>query len=301
MPHEDPPPKTEDNKQAENIPHDERLVENGKTEKMPSWPFKLNLNVGYEENYDSLENVPSPMRKQGYEIYSLWQGDPQSKGLRLFMDKLVWHAMWDHAVSDTTMEVAGDIFGGIYKDADGPYIDARGIIPSRFLTATRMSARDTTESKQHFLQQRRLLYPDLKLVVWYHTHPDLGVFLSGNDRRTKQITYPLWYQVAIVIDPIKKEIGFFYGQKQELKPVSQVYLYQTNRLMDRLHIIEKADGEDDKTSLGGPVPGHKIDPVVGPGKTGGCNCDTMRGGGSRQRSGQESGPAGNRSPDPRRF
>ncbi len=255
---ENTPEKNED-KRIENVNHVKNTADSENCDKSNSLPLKIDLSNlndgernppkrnksnwidGYEENYDSLENRPSPIRERGYDFSSLWQGDPESKGLRLFMGKDVWDTMCNHAASNT-MEVTGDILGCIFKDADGPYIDASGIIKTRFMKANRTSAQDTAESKQHFLKQRSLArYSNLKLVAWYHTHPNLGVFLSGTDKQTKQITYPLWYQVAIVIDPVKKEIGFFYGQKQELKPVAQVYLYQKNQWMDQWQIIESPD------------------------------------------------------------
>jgi proteasome lid subunit RPN8/RPN11 len=47
---------------------------------------------------------------------------------------------------------------------------------------------------------------------WYHTHPGLGVFMSGTDRQTQKLFFNKPWQVGIVIDPVAKDIGYFYGE-----------------------------------------------------------------------------------------
>jgi 26S proteasome regulatory subunit N11 len=54
----------------------------------------------------------------------------------------------------------------------------------------------------------------LTIVGWYHSHPGLGVFLSGTDISTQKIYQKLYPKaVALVIDPLlyskTKEIAFF--------------------------------------------------------------------------------------------
>jgi proteasome lid subunit RPN8/RPN11 len=50
---------------------------------------------------------------------------------------------------------------------------------------------------------------DLRIVGWFHSHPGFGAFLSTTDVHTQEAFFYESYQVALVIDPIKNELGFF--------------------------------------------------------------------------------------------
>src|SRR5690606_25238601 len=52
-------------------------------------------------------------------------------------------------------------------------------------------------------------YPGQKIVGWYHTHPDFGVFLSGMDLFIQDNFFNLPWQVAFVYDPVRREEGVF--------------------------------------------------------------------------------------------
>ena len=51
------------------------------------------------------------------------------------------------------------------------------------------------------------------LVGWYHTHPDLGVFLSATDvERTHRVLFSEPFQVALVYDPVRGRAGYFFWE-----------------------------------------------------------------------------------------
>lgn len=50
---------------------------------------------------------------------------------------------------------------------------------------------------------------NLRIVGWWHSHIDLGCFLSSTDIHTQEYFFPEPYQVALVIDPIRDEYKFF--------------------------------------------------------------------------------------------
>jgi len=50
---------------------------------------------------------------------------------------------------------------------------------------------------------------DLRILGWWHTHPDFGCFLSTTDIHTQKFFFPESYQVALILDPIRKEYTFF--------------------------------------------------------------------------------------------
>ncbi|WP_438995580.1 hypothetical protein [Poseidonia sp.] len=59
--------------------------------------------------------------------------------------------------------------------------------------------------------------PDLRVIGWIHTHPDIGIFLSGIDVDTfgRLRTHSFENRcVAVVVDPIRKEHGVFASEKK---------------------------------------------------------------------------------------
>ncbi|WP_435035949.1 Mov34/MPN/PAD-1 family protein [Pseudomonas neuropathica] len=49
------------------------------------------------------------------------------------------------------------------------------------------------------------------VVGWYHSHPNLGAFFSGTDRKTQRDFFNQKYSVGLVIDPVRNEELWFSG------------------------------------------------------------------------------------------
>lgn len=49
------------------------------------------------------------------------------------------------------------------------------------------------------------------VVGWYHSHPNLGAFFSGVDRKTQKDFFNSTYNIGLVIDPIRNEEKWFIG------------------------------------------------------------------------------------------
>ena len=58
--------------------------------------------------------------------------------------------------------------------------------------------------------------PDIQIIGWIHTHPDIGIFLSGIDIDTfgsLRANRPDGRIVAVVVDPLREEHGVFITEK----------------------------------------------------------------------------------------
>jgi proteasome lid subunit RPN8/RPN11 len=60
---------------------------------------------------------------------------------------------------------------------------------------------------------------DCSVVGWYHSHPDLGAFFSGTDRRTQAAFFNHAHCLGLVIDPVRLEERWFIGADSE--PLAQ--------------------------------------------------------------------------------
>ncbi len=50
---------------------------------------------------------------------------------------------------------------------------------------------------------------NLRIVGWWHSHPDFGCFLSSTDLLTQKYFFHKSFQVAMVVDPSRNEFEFF--------------------------------------------------------------------------------------------
>ena len=70
----------------------------------------------------------------------------------------------------------------------------------------------TTASWRSLTPQLQQMPPDWTVIGSYHSHPNMGVFLSETDLDTQEEIFCADWQIALVIDPVKDEIGFFVGK-----------------------------------------------------------------------------------------
>jgi proteasome lid subunit RPN8/RPN11 len=68
---------------------------------------------------------------------------------------------------------------------------------------------------------------NLRIIGWWHSHPNLGCFLSSTDLLTQKYFFSKQYQVALVIDPVRNKFEFFSidnSTKKGYKPISYAVL-----------------------------------------------------------------------------
>jgi proteasome lid subunit RPN8/RPN11 len=56
------------------------------------------------------------------------------------------------------------------------------------------------------------------IVGWYHSHLGLGAFLSDVDVKTQLMLQQFSHVIALVVDPLKGEFGFFYVDMEAKSP-----------------------------------------------------------------------------------
>jgi proteasome lid subunit RPN8/RPN11 len=59
------------------------------------------------------------------------------------------------------------------------------------------------------------------VVGWFHSHPNLGAFFSGTDRKTQREFFNHEYSLGLVTDYVRNEQAFFLGRDSvEVRPES---------------------------------------------------------------------------------
>ncbi|HMP79190.1 MAG TPA: hypothetical protein PKD54_07040 [Pirellulaceae bacterium] len=130
--------------------------------------------------------------------------------LDVYADLDVWQDIWEHARSNTRVELGGVLMGRIYIDHDGRnFVIVQGSIRAEHYEATPGSFKFTHESWSEITRQQQLLPPEQVMVGWYHTHPGFGVFLSSLDEFICENFFGGSHDVALVLDPKSGDSGWF--------------------------------------------------------------------------------------------
>jgi proteasome lid subunit RPN8/RPN11 len=130
----------------------------------------------------------------------------------LFFDPGCRSRILQHLQSGDT-ELGGLLVGWAHIDeAPGrlqPIVTIDECIPSRVFRSSRVSLAMETDvwndARQHIAAGGGMV------VGWYHSHPNLGAFFSGTDRRTQRAFFAQPYSIGLVIDPVRNEEAWFWG------------------------------------------------------------------------------------------
>lgn len=125
-----------------------------------------------------------------------------------------------HAKESTSVEICGVLVGDFGQDTDGPFVRISDII--RCDTATKKFA-EVTFTHDSWTQINREMdtrFASLRIVGWYHSHPDFGIFLSDRDVFIQQNFFSGPGQIAFVVDPVRDAEGIFewHDGKPALSP-----------------------------------------------------------------------------------
>ena len=120
-------------------------------------------------------------------------------------------------------EIFGYLIGVILKWKNKKYIIIKNQIyvknavrSDKFITSQIEGTAGEFEKEFQKLKLKRK-DKDLRVVGWWHSHIDLGCFLSETDIQTQEFFFPESYQVALVVDPIRNTYKFFTLNNDSIK------------------------------------------------------------------------------------
>lgn len=120
-----------------------------------------------------------------------------------------------HVKSVTDREVGGVLVGTVGDgSADSTQIIAA--IPALKAVGASANVTFTHDVWDEALQIVDRDHPGKRIVGWYHSHPDFGVFLSEYDLFIHRNFFPLPGMMALVVDPIRGEAGWFTTVGEEV-------------------------------------------------------------------------------------
>jgi proteasome lid subunit RPN8/RPN11 len=116
---------------------------------------------------------------------------------------------------DTRTERGGFLLGGFFKH-EREFVEISAFLPAQETLNAAATLRFTHQTWARLHDDVEHLHPDLKIVGWHHTHPGFGVFLSQYDLFIHRHFFGQHWQVAMVVDPRKQQLGIFQWVADEL-------------------------------------------------------------------------------------
>ncbi|MHB0935558.1 MAG: M67 family metallopeptidase [Armatimonadota bacterium] len=144
-------------------------------------------------------------------------GYPSAEFLRVYLHIEVMRAVEAHAASYPEREVGGVLLGKFAVYQDRPYVRVEEVVLGLKAAGSATQLTFTHETWRQINEAKDKEHPELQIVGWYHSHPDLGIFLSRDDLYIHKNFFANERQVALVVDPINHDRGLFVWHHGEVK------------------------------------------------------------------------------------
>ncbi len=115
--------------------------------------------------------------------------------------------------SDVSREHGGVLIGLPYTDTitGKTFVDVRAAIPAFYSEGSPTSLQFNPEAWEYISGLIEESFPGHIVVGWFHSHPGLGVYMSGTDRATQRSFYAHPWNLALVVDPLAHDSAWFAG------------------------------------------------------------------------------------------
>jgi proteasome lid subunit RPN8/RPN11 len=147
-----------------------------------------------------------------------------AKEPKVEIDSEVSRRIRQHARAHSKTEVCGVLIG---EDANG-IIEIRASIEALNAAQAGTHVTFTQDAWEAIYRVKDELYPEDRIVGWYHSHPGFGVFLSEHDMFIQQNFFSSPGQVAWVYDPHTDEEGCFGWVSGEVHRLSSLSVMDRN-------------------------------------------------------------------------
>ena len=166
------------------------------------------------------EDVYKPIPKKLSE-FTAERGIQEAAVTPVYVKAEALDSLKAHLASNLRVEQGGILFGNAYEDPFlGIYVEIIAAVAAPATIGTGAHLEFTPDSWLGIMDYARSEHPDENIVGWYHSHPNMSVFMSGTDMRTQQSFFYHPWCLSIVHDPVSEAIGYFLGESaKRVKPV----------------------------------------------------------------------------------
>ena len=167
------------------------------------------------------------------DVFSLAYSNQDAKSVSQLIFKpqavkqLQRHIDWGRPTSKNAVEQQGILLGSVYRTPSGYSGVVEAVLLSdaigdRVYVESAHSEWSKMDRQMDELNQTRK--HKLVKLGWWHTHPNMSIFMSGTDRETQSNYFYKDWQFAVVLNPQAKKWGVFIGEQAE--PCAGCFLNQ---------------------------------------------------------------------------
>jgi len=162
----------------------------------------------------------------GFTLYRCDGENRASGDYNILISQRAFRAIWKHLSLDTSREQGGLLLGySVKPEGEGPpTVVIVGSFPAKHTEASAVRVAFLKETWDHWDEVQKTISDagvQLERVGWYHSHPNIKIFLSSYDLDVCKTFNRKPYPVALVIDPVQNRAGFFIrGANAEYQPYS---------------------------------------------------------------------------------
>ena len=125
-----------------------------------------------------------------------------------------------------TNESGGILIGAIINELGKTNIIIKDFIEAKYCESTPTTLKFTHETWEYFHKEIGKKHNDMQIVGWIHTHPNFGIFLSEYDRFIHENFFKEEFQIALVVDPIQKNEGFYFWNNNSIEKCTGYYVFE---------------------------------------------------------------------------
>ena len=148
---------------------------------------------------------------------------------RVVIDPAPNKAIEAHCFGTPRREVCGVLVGFIFEENARPCTRIVDFIEGQHAREEQMSVTFTHQTWDAVHEALAKRTDKARVVGWYHTHPDFGIFYSVPDIFVHKNFFGSAGQVGLVIDPIRNERGVFIGTSQGLRTLPRYEVAKQNK------------------------------------------------------------------------
>ena len=152
-------------------------------------------------------------------------GEHVEEDKRIYIHQNVYKEIQKFTEDKTKNESGGVLVGNVIEELGKTNIIIRAFVEAKHSEGTPTTLTFTHESWEYIHGQIDKHYPKLSIVGWIHTHPDFGIFLSEYDKFIQNNFFDEDNQVAYVVDPIRKEEGFYFWINDAITKCPGFYIF----------------------------------------------------------------------------
>ncbi|MBI4362903.1 MAG: Mov34/MPN/PAD-1 family protein [Euryarchaeota archaeon] len=167
---------------------------------------------------------PGPPPESGPGVRVEPRGDPRRAHLALYAEETALQGARDHAAHDTTAEQGGVLAGEARVHQGRIHVRLVEALPAKHTVGEAARVIFTEDTWREASREMETRHPTLRIVGWYHSHPRYGIFLSERDQFLHRHFFPEAWHLALVVDPLRQEEGFFHTHRGRIERLPGYHL-----------------------------------------------------------------------------